>query len=184
MVLTPTKAHDQFMPALQQISKSLTMYGHSPIELVFTDNPRGDKRELETNIPSLLTDVVAVPDSSALQNLKLPETVQTLVLSSAFQINTRLNSIMSAISQSEFYVALDMEWSVNREMGIQGRVAVISMTYGQEIFLIPVCLPYTKASGAQSHLFIAPIISREGYPSFAKWTIDILPLATYSESWG
>ncbi len=97
--MTPTKAHDQFMPALQEISKSLTMYGHGPIEIVFTDNPR-------------------------------------------FQVNTRLNSIMSTISQSEFYVALDMEWSVNRELGIQGRVAVISMTYGREIFLIPVRLSY------------------------------------------
>ncbi|KAK0451981.1 uncharacterized protein EV420DRAFT_1645916 [Desarmillaria tabescens] len=34
MTLTPTKAHDQFMPALSEIANSLKKYGHGKIELV------------------------------------------------------------------------------------------------------------------------------------------------------
>ena len=138
MVLTPTKAHNQYMPALQAISKSLVDYGHGPIELAFTNSPRLDKNELESCIPSLLKDITPVLPSS-LESFHIPLGVEVLLLSSAYQVNTHLNSIMEHIGNNEFVVALDMEWSVNREMGIQGCVALISMTYGKEIFLIPVC---------------------------------------------
>jgi len=138
MVMTPTKAHSQFMPALTAVSKSLADYGHGPIELVFTDNPCLDKNELESSIPSLLKDITPVPPSS-LETLSIPQGIEILLLSSAYQVNTRLSSIMEHIKHNdEFFVALDMEWSVNREIGIQGRVALISITYGKEIFLLPV----------------------------------------------
>ncbi len=140
MTLTPTKVHSQFMPALQALSNSLITYGHSPIELVFTNNPRLNKSELEANIPSLLKDVVPVPNVSSLWAMTLPNNSQILLLTSPYQVNTRLNSIMNSVPDShDFYVAVDMEWAVNCEVGIQGHVAIISMTYGEEIFLIPVC---------------------------------------------
>lgn len=143
LVLTPTKAHNQFMPALQSISSSLSTYGQSPIEFVFTDSPRHDKFELERNIPSLLEDVVPTPNPSTLETLSLPTGTSVLMLSSTYQVNTRLNSILSDIRNNEiFYVGLDVEWPVNRETGVHGHVALISLTYGEEIFLIPVSSVY------------------------------------------
>ncbi len=47
MTLTPTKAHDQFMPALAEIPRSLKKYGYADVEVIFTDNVRADKAELE-----------------------------------------------------------------------------------------------------------------------------------------
>ena len=127
------------MPAIREVSKSLATYGHEPIQLVFTDAPRIDKQELEINVPSLLKDIVPVPNHSILDPLTIPVSATVVILSSTFQVNTRLNSIMSKIRHDEdFVVAIDMEWSVNRDTGIHGRVALISLTYGKEIFIIPV----------------------------------------------
>lgn len=131
------------MPALQAISSSLSTYGQSPIEFIFTDSPRHDKFELERNIPSLLKDVVPTPNPSTMAALSLPTGTSVLMLSSTYQVNTRLNSILSDIRDNEiFYVGLDMEWPVNRETGVHGHVALISLTYGEEIFLIPVSSAY------------------------------------------
>ena len=139
MVMTPTKAHSQYMPAIREVSKSLATYRHEPIQLVFTDAPRIDKQELEINVPSLLKDIVPVPNHSVLDPLTIPLSATVVILSSTFQVNTRLNCIMSQIQHDEdFVVAVDMEWSVNRDTGIHGRVALISLTYGKEIFIIPV----------------------------------------------
>ncbi|KAG6894804.1 hypothetical protein C0992_004572, partial [Termitomyces sp. T32_za158] len=138
MVLTPSKAHAQFMPALQAISKSLETYGHKPIGAVMTDMPRIDKPELERTLPSLLTDVVPVPDIAALPKISIPIEWNVTQLSSRFQVNTRLNTIMDGLAKDEhFFVAMDMEWSVDIESGIQGQVALISMAFEHEIFLIP-----------------------------------------------
>jgi len=73
MMLTSTKAHDQFMPVLGCIPKSLAMSGHCPTQVVFTDNVLADKCELETIFPELLKDVVPVPEYSTIEPLHLPD---------------------------------------------------------------------------------------------------------------
>ena len=49
MTVTPTKAHDDCMPALAEIPLSLAKYGHMPVQAVFTDNIRGDKKAHQEN---------------------------------------------------------------------------------------------------------------------------------------
>jgi hypothetical protein len=74
-----------------------------------------------------------------LDPLTIPASTSIIVLSSTFQVNTRLNSIMSGFRHNKgFFVAVDMEWSVNYDTHIHGHVALISLTYGKEIFTIPV----------------------------------------------
>ncbi len=142
MTLTPTKAHDQFMPLLARIPHSLRKYGHGDVQLVFTDNVRGDKPELERVLPSLLRDVTPIP-SSSLQPLTIPPAWDITILGSTYQINHRINEIMEDLNtdksdSARIQVAMDMEWSVDRDNGIQGRVALISLTYKQSVLLIPV----------------------------------------------
>lgn len=72
MILTPSKAHAQFMPALQAISKSLKTYGHKPIGAIMTDMPRINKPKLEKTLPSLLTNVVPVSDIATLPKISIP----------------------------------------------------------------------------------------------------------------
>ena len=148
MTLTPSKAHNQFIPALTSISKSLETFGHSPMELVFTDNVRADKAELERALPELCRDVVPVPDESRYPKLELPSDWRITMLSSAYQINSRLNSMMEDIKDGEeLYVGMDMEWSVDRLSSIQGRVAIISIAMDHDIYLLQV-----------THLFISMVL--------------------------
>ena len=140
MILTPTKAHNQYTPALLAISHSLEVYGHPPVDLVFTDNVRGDKAELENIFPSLLRDVQPIPDQSSYPTLSCPPEWQITILSSSFQIESRLNSLMEDVSDDgELVVGLDMEWPVDRSCSISGRVAVISIALEREIYLLQVC---------------------------------------------
>ncbi|KAG2133034.1 hypothetical protein DEU56DRAFT_739210 [Suillus clintonianus] len=88
MTLTPTKGHNDCMPALAEIPVTLAKYGHTPVKVVFTDNVRGDKSALERAFPSLLHDVSPVP-SSALDDLALPDGWHVCRLSSTYQINSR-----------------------------------------------------------------------------------------------
>lgn len=48
---------------------------------------------------------------------------------------------MDSLAQDEhFFAAIDMEWSVDIENGIQGSVSLISVAFEHEIFLILVCI--------------------------------------------
>ncbi|EPQ50510.1 hypothetical protein GLOTRDRAFT_133880 [Gloeophyllum trabeum ATCC 11539] len=137
MVMTPSKAHNEYMPALREATRSLEMYGHEPVQLVFTDNVRSDKAALEAIIPSLREGVTPVADLSTLAPLSVPPDWEVILLSSVYQINTRFNDIMDDMGpNSKLYTAVDMEWSVDRSSGLSGRVAVISVAFNGIILLI------------------------------------------------
>jgi hypothetical protein len=142
MTLTPTKAHSQFMPALATIPHSLRDYGHGDVELVFTDNVRADKNELERVFPSLLQNVEPVPISTTMECLQVPAEWRTTILESSYQISTRLNILLQSLETlpaDQFIdIAMDMEWSVNRAEGIQGRIALVAIAFLPCIYLIRV----------------------------------------------
>ena len=144
MTLTPTKAHDDCMPALAEIPLTLAKYGHMPVQVVFTDNIRGDKKALEQVFPSLLSDVVPMP-SSSLENLEIPSEWNIYSLATTFQINTRINVIMNDLcgpmddGTRELHIPFDLEWPVDQDTGVHGRVALISIVYEKAIYLIRVC---------------------------------------------
>ena len=124
------------MSALSAVTESLKTYGHDP-----TDNPQGDKAELEAVLPSLWKDVVSVPDPAVGPALSLPHDKSINMLLTEYQVKTCLESIMSTVSGcKDVYTAVDMEWAVNTMTSIQGHVTVISVTFGDKIFLIPVSL--------------------------------------------
>ncbi|TFY77343.1 hypothetical protein EWM64_g6670 [Hericium alpestre] len=140
MTLTPTKGHDQFMPALGQMPDSLVTYGHGDIELVFTDSTRADKAELERIFPALRHNVHPVPNHSLLPMLEIPPDWSTWILSSEYQIRNQITCIMDDLAKlddaEELKVGFDMEWSVDRINGIQGRIAILQISYGKDIFIL------------------------------------------------
>ncbi len=144
MTLTPTKAHDQFMPALSEMANSLKRYGHSDVELVYTDNVRADKPELERVFPSLLRNVSPVPTTT--KPLVIPDNWRENIhlLTSTYQVNNFFNIVMEDLANIPTDATLsfpfDMEWSVDRSLGIQGRVALLQLIYANHIYLIPVSL--------------------------------------------
>ncbi|KAI1787068.1 hypothetical protein LXA43DRAFT_1098652 [Ganoderma leucocontextum] len=138
MIITPTKAHDQFMPLLAQILATSTKFGHSPIEVIYTDNVRGDKRALETSLPPLSHEIVPMgPAQSNLEPLAIPGKWSIILLNTALQVDLCLKSIMgNHATDRPIEVALDMEWPVDLESGIQGCIAVIQIAYRHHIYLI------------------------------------------------
>lgn len=142
MTLTSSKAHDQFMPVLAKIPDSLTMFGHVPTEVVFTDNVRADKHELEKIFPSLLKDVIPVPPYSTFEPLKLPECWTVVPLTSTHQVNMRMNIIMSHHTDIKPVItSFDMQFPVDGSTGIRGLVALIQIAYDKTVYLIQVPKP-------------------------------------------
>ncbi|KAF9485225.1 ribonuclease H-like protein [Pholiota conissans] len=82
--------------------------------------------------------------------LVLPSDSAIHVLSSVQQVNARLKYIMNKIpGDKEFYVAIDTEWAVDPHTRIAGPTALLSMTFGREIILIPLVKYYR---GGKLHL--------------------------------
>lgn len=142
VVLTATKAHNQFMPVLAQISHSLRAYGHDDIQLVFTDNPRADRPELERAIPSLTRDVFPILPKNALPELTLPPDWVVYDLNTDYRIQSRINFILEDLQKlsvdESLELGMDMEWSVDRESNIHGKVAILSISYKKDIYLMHV----------------------------------------------
>ncbi|TFY77147.1 hypothetical protein EWM64_g6866 [Hericium alpestre] len=140
MTLTMTKAHDQFMPTLAEIPHSLALYGHDDTEVVFTDNPKADKAELEQIIPALLHGIEPAP-SSSLKPLIVPPEFDIFILGSLWLVNSWLEAFMDTVhalpKTKEFVIAMDMEWSVDRQTGIHGRVVLVTITFDRCVYLIP-----------------------------------------------
>ncbi|TFY73280.1 hypothetical protein EWM64_g10732 [Hericium alpestre] len=140
MTLTLTKGHDQFMPSLGQMPDLLVNYGHRDIELVFTDSTHVDKAQLKHIFPALLYDVHPVPNHSSLPSLEIPQDWSTWILSSEYQIRTRITCIMDDLAKldnmGKLQVGFDMEWPVDRINGIHGPVAIIQISYGKDIFIL------------------------------------------------
>ncbi|KAF8833475.1 hypothetical protein BDN67DRAFT_916912 [Paxillus ammoniavirescens] len=139
MLFTMTKGHEHFIPNLHEINHSLKMFGHADVEVVFTDNVRSDKEEVQRAFPSLLKDVVPVPPHSDLPVLKLPDHSWGVIeLSTAHQINLHFDIIMNhrTPENPNVTVVFDMEWPVNLETGVQGPVALIQIAYQNTVYLI------------------------------------------------
>lgn len=111
-VLTPNKAHDQYMPALALIPKLCCQYGHSLPKLVYTDNICGDKTELEHTIPSLCDDVQPIPASSVFPRLEIPMLWTVHRLESEYQVKLQMQLLLGELNQletGELTVAMNME---------------------------------------------------------------------------
>ena len=131
MILTPIKAHNQYVPTLAAIPHSLHKFSHGGTELVYTDNVHGDKTELECAFLALFKGVSPVP-SSSLEPLELPPDWEVHTLTSKFQVNNRLDEIMEDLSDvphDKFLPSVvDFEWPVDITTGIQGCVALMSLS--------------------------------------------------------
>lgn len=80
------------MLVLVCISKSLVMFGHCPMQVIFTDNVLA---ELERIFTDLLKDIVLVPKYNTMKPLHLPEDWSIVLLTSAHQVNMHMNIIMN-----------------------------------------------------------------------------------------
>jgi hypothetical protein len=157
MLLTPTKLLNHLSDGFQKMYNGLKKFGNPLPEFFSTDNPRGDKLFLESNLPSLLRDVKHAGASgesieSAVSNqgldneqdhlptLELPTRISKLPANSATAINIICDRILGDVTVDEagmpqsLYVGFDCEWPVDRS-GTRKPVLLIQVAYKDTIFL-------------------------------------------------
>jgi hypothetical protein len=123
----------------------LELYGHSPVQLFFTDN-LADKVFLESSFPSLLQDVIPVEKYGDLEPFKVPSQVQIHVRSEESAINAALATILNHLpleeTDSDVVVGFDCEWNVQiSEHGKveRGEIAIVQIAYGDRVLILQVC---------------------------------------------
>ncbi|GAA5917136.1 hypothetical protein JCM5296_006594 [Sporobolomyces johnsonii] len=140
--LVPTKAHDQFLPALQGVAASLSRYGHSPPVVFYTDNPRGDRNTLESAFTSLRQDLAPSPDLSPFSHLPLfPTPADIVVLDTAEKVDDAIGTIVLSVEDgASEAIGFDLEWNVEEDgLGRQQRAAttaVVQLAWRTKVFVI------------------------------------------------
>jgi hypothetical protein len=139
MVITQNKGHEQIGPVLRAVAAAAKMFGHTPTEAVYTDSVRADRLAYQQYFPSLLDNVVPVPNSSPLEPFRVPGSWRTVHLTSTTQVNLRFDNIMAIHDDSHpVVVGVSMCWPVDVTSGVHGRVALIQIAHESTVYLIQV----------------------------------------------
>ncbi|KAF5323995.1 hypothetical protein D9611_008386 [Ephemerocybe angulata] len=142
--LVPTKAQSQYELALSKIRDSLELYGHPPVQLIFTDNIT-DRAFLETSFPSLRVGVTPVEKYGHLPAFTLPPGVTTLVRGEESAINVALSTILEHVpigeDEDEVVVGFDCEWNVEglgHGMVEQGDIAIVQLAFEDRVYILQI----------------------------------------------
>jgi hypothetical protein len=137
--LVSTKSHAQFEPHLQQMSQSLTLFGHEQPQAAYTDNI-ADQPLLERCFPSLRADVIPVEKYSHLPLFTIPSTISITACKEIGQIDHAIRTILDLAGDNpNFTVGFDMEWDVDMQDNYRQDVtAVIQIAYENHIFIFQV----------------------------------------------
>jgi hypothetical protein len=138
--LVGSKAQSQFEPALENISTSLTRYGHGQPQTMFTDNL--DNTPLLTRrFPSLIEGVVPVNKYARLPKFTIPDDVTVITISTTDQINRAVASILGDLKDDpnhKLAVSLDCEWNVDIGSHTAASTALLQVAYAQRIYVMQV----------------------------------------------
>jgi hypothetical protein len=144
--LVATKAHSQFAVALDNLCKSLALYGHPQPSIIYTDNML-DKQFLEKSFPSLRNGVVPVDKYNHLESFAIPDNICIFVKNTVTSINDAMSTILDDLSETNddqmVVVGFDTEWNVERsDMGRiihRGGTAIVQIAYAERIYILQVC---------------------------------------------
>ncbi|KNZ75180.1 hypothetical protein J132_04665 [Termitomyces sp. J132] len=143
-----TKSHSQYAEVLRNMSRDLTLYGHSQPELFYTDNMQ-DKGMLEHIFTSLLDKVTPIEKYSHLPNFSLPHSCTPQILNSASEINNAIRGILNDLptpSESQLggkiVVGFDSEWNMDTSPSGHivghGPPAVVQIAYKNQVFILQI----------------------------------------------
>lgn len=142
--LVATKAHSQFELALQELSRSLDLYGMKQPLIFYTDN-MSDRQFLTKIFPSLSADTSPVEKYQHLQAFTLPNEVAVSVHNSSASINAALQALMDDLSETgdgKLVVGFDSEWDVttgpNERVTGRGPTAVVQIAYKSHVYVLQV----------------------------------------------
>lgn len=130
--LTTTKSLQEVKPQIKQMLVSLKKYGHDQPQLLFVDDPRGERSFFEENIPSLRANVQHVTSYSSLPALIIPVDTMTVVeVRNAADCNHLVDlhilDKLSPNSSTLMAVGFDCEWPFDSNTNSVGRIATIQI---------------------------------------------------------
>jgi hypothetical protein len=140
-----TKSHSQYEIALNDMSKSLNLSGHSQ-PLIFYTNNMANKQFLEECFPSLHQDVVPVEKYGHLEEFVIPLNIPIFIKNTINSINDAARTILEDVPQDEgsIIVGFDSEWNVEVAAGgrvmCRGQTAIIQIAYANRIYIFQVRL--------------------------------------------
>ena len=138
---TATKSQDALRPSFIAARESMKMFGHPPIEIMYTDNV-ADAPFLQECFPSLLEGVHPINPYSELPPLCIPTSIQPTLARTQEEIHNVMLCLFSDGSDiPEVNVAMDMEWSVSlneytRTVQSTGTVDVISLAFDNKVYIL------------------------------------------------
>jgi hypothetical protein len=115
-VLTPTKSLSHLKASFEDMRRSYELYGHSLPDVFFTDNVRGDKKFLQSVLPSLQTGSIELDNTyvSQLPAMTIPSGVGIHVIRGPENINRAANILMEAVSDGQtITTGVTCNWIVN-----------------------------------------------------------------------
>ncbi|KAF8799068.1 ribonuclease H-like protein [Phlegmacium glaucopus] len=143
--IVATKAQSQAELALVRMVESVTLYGHLP-PLVFYTNNMSDKPFLERCVPSLRNNVVPIDKYGDLQAFEIPPSpkVEILPKDTALSINDAVRLILDDVPQDDgcLVIGFDSEWNVevssHGTVQSQGTTAVIQIAYKNRVYVFQI----------------------------------------------
>lgn len=106
---------------------------------------------LHAAFPSLAEKLTPMASAYGLKELKLPDSLRTIVLNSQTLVEGVLSSLLSSLDSNEnsvLAVSLDAEWNVSRHIGVS-IIQIAPHSRPDEIYIIPVC----AGSASVRHLY-------------------------------
>lgn len=140
-VFTVTKSHDELRTTLDNMVGGMQALGHQDIQFLFTDDCCKDRAYFAQCIPSLSNSVNPTSTSrfSALHSLTLPTNLSDMVI--IVNRESLLDEIMmmffGAIEvRRDIVVSFDLEWTFTYDGRPPGKVSVLQIAYGENIYII------------------------------------------------
>jgi len=141
---TPTKSLSHLHVGLEKFSESLTLHGHPPTKLGYTDNVASDTGTFIKYIPALGKDVeiVDTDEHPELDTMVLPPDVTVVVCKTEAEIQSVCDAILERMLEEPavLHVGFDMEWDFNAERsGGSNATALIQIALSNIVYLLRIC---------------------------------------------
>jgi hypothetical protein len=136
--------------ALQELSKSLSLYGLKQPAVFYTDN-MADRQFLVRTFPSLSSNITPIEKYQHLPAFTTPSNVHPRVYSNPATINAAMDAILDDLQEegrNSLVVGFDSEWNV--QTGPNDRIigrsptAIVQIAYGTSVYILQVSVDHVS----------------------------------------
>ncbi|KAF5325696.1 hypothetical protein D9611_000435 [Ephemerocybe angulata] len=171
-VLTLTKAHDERMGPLAEMSNSMRQYGYQEPPIAFSDDPLKDKAMLFKAFPSLAENLKPAAAAHGLEELVLPRSIRTTVLDSPSLIEATMSALLNPLDldpASTLVLGFDAEWNISKTTGVS-IIQLYAQSQPEDIYIIPVHRLNGRLPPSLLRILVSPNVYKVGSAIKADFT--------------